>query len=147
MATLRIEKGHVAGPELDGRTSLNDLGLGGFASSKKPFVGSVLRQRPALEDPERPSLVGLEISGDRGAEPGMLLFSADGATKGHGEGHVSSTTYSPALGKNIALALLARGPTRKGETIQCVDFLGDITLQAKVASPHFFDPNGERQNA
>ncbi|MCG8544998.1 MAG: sarcosine oxidase subunit alpha family protein [Alphaproteobacteria bacterium] len=147
MGTLRIEKGHVAGPELEGRTTMKDLGLEGLASSKKPFVGSILRHRPVLADPARPSLVGLEVMGDRGALPGSLLFDADGPTTGHGEGWVSSTTYSPALGKNIALALLRRGPERIGETIRVVDFVSDTTLTAEVVSPHFFDPKGERQNA
>ena len=147
MGTLRIEKGHVAGPELEGRTTMKDLGLDGLASSKKPFVGSILRNRPVLTDPARPSLVGLEVSGDRGALPGSLLFDVDGPTTGHGEGWVSSTTYSPALGKNIALALLRRGPERIGETIRIVDFVGDTSLTATVVSSHFFDPKGERQNA
>ncbi|TIT83419.1 MAG: hypothetical protein E5W59_28845, partial [Mesorhizobium sp.] len=61
-------------------------------------------------------------------------------------GWVSSTTYSPALKKNIALAILSRGPERFGETIQVVDFVGNQTLQAKVVSHHFFDPEGHRQN-
>ena len=146
MGALRIEKGHVAGAEIEGRTTLKDLGLEAFASSKKSFVGSVLRKRPVLEDPKRPSLVGLEIIGRTGAKAGSLLFSLNSPTKGHGEGWVSSTTYSPALKKNIALALLARGPERIGETIQVVDFVGSQTLQAKVVSHHFFDPEGHRQN-
>ncbi|WP_292281749.1 hypothetical protein [Mesorhizobium sp.] len=48
--------------------------------------------------------------------------------------------------KHIALALLSRGPDRFGETIQVVDFVGNQTLQAKVVSHHFFDPEGHRQN-
>jgi sarcosine oxidase subunit alpha len=147
MGALRIEKGHVAGPELDGRTTMKDLALDGFASRKKPFVGSILRQREVLVNPSRPSLVGLEIEGEKGALSGALLFGANKATKGHGEGHVTSTTYSPALGKNIALALLADGPNRMGETVQVVDFVGHSNLKAKVVSPHFFDPEGVRQNA
>lgn len=147
MGALRIEKGHVAGPELDGRTTMKDLGLDGFASSRKPFVGSVLRKRAVLEDPARPTLVGLEIEGAEGAKPGSLLFPATGETKGHGEGWVSSTTYSPALGRNIALALLKNGTTRKGETVRVVNFVGNQTLTAKVVSHHFYDPSGERQNA
>jgi sarcosine oxidase subunit alpha len=146
MGALRIEKGHIAGAEIDGRTTLRDLGFGSFASTKKPFIGSVLRKRPALEDPARPSLIGLEIVGEAGARAGSLLFSRDAAIKGHGEGWVSSTTYSPALKKNIALALLARGPDRIGETIKVVDFLGNQTALAKVVSSHFFDPEGFRQN-
>ncbi|OWK25317.1 hypothetical protein AJ87_11735 [Rhizobium yanglingense] len=122
------------------------MGLETFASTKKPFIGSVLRKRPGVEDAKRPSLVGLEIIGDTGAKAGALLFSLNGPAKGHGEGWVSSTTYSPALKKNIALALLARGPARIGETIQVVDFVGSQTLQAKVVSHHFFDPEGHRQN-
>src|SRR3569833_2082221 len=58
MGALRIEKGHVAGGELDGRTTMKDLARERFASGKKAFIGSVLRKRPALEDPARPSLVG-----------------------------------------------------------------------------------------
>ena len=147
MAILRIEKGHVAGPELEGRTTLKDLGLEGFASSKKAFVGSVLRKRPVLEDPARPTLVGLEIVGNEGAKAGSILY-ADGADPtGHGDGWVSSVTYSPALGKNIALALLKNGKDRKGETVQVMNFVGDQKLTAKVVSHHFFDPKGERQNA
>ena len=146
MGALRIEKGHIAGSEIEGRTTLKDLGLEGFASSKKPFVGSVLRKRPVLEDPARPSLVGLEIIGDAGAKAGSLLFALNAPTRGHGEGWVSAVTYSPALKKNIALAFLSRGPQRFGETVQIVDFVGNQTLQAKVVSHHFFDPEGHRQN-
>ncbi|MGF6175297.1 sarcosine oxidase subunit alpha family protein [Ensifer sp. 4252] len=146
MGALRIEKGHVAGAEIDGRTTLKDLGLQGLASIKKPFVGSVLRKRAVLEDPSRPLLVGLEILGETGAKAGSLLFSLNTATKGHGEGWVSSTTYSPALKKNIALALLSRGPQRFGETVQVVDFVGNQTVEAKVVPHQFFDPEGHRQN-
>ena len=147
MSALRIEKGHVAGPELEGRTTMKDLGLEAFASSKKPFVGSILRKRPVLEDPERPTLVGLEIDGATGAKSGSILFPETGETKGHGDGWVSSTTYSPALGKNIALALLKNGSSRKDETVRVVNFVGNETLTAKVVSHHFYDPKGERQNA
>ncbi len=147
MGALRIEKGHVAGPEIDGRTTLRDLGLEGFASSKKPFIGAVLRNRPALLEPDRPTLVGLEIDGELGATAGSLLFAEGAAPEGHGEGWVSSTTYSPALGRNIALAFLARGPARIGEKVQVVNFVGRQFLTATVVSPHFFDPEGKRQNA
>ncbi|WP_085033754.1 sarcosine oxidase subunit alpha family protein [Ensifer aridi] len=147
MGALRIEKGHIAGSEIEGRTTLKDLGLEGFASSKKPFIGSVLRRRPVLEDPSRPSLVGLEIIGDSSTRAGSILYALNAPAKGHGEGWVSAVTYSPALKKNIALALLSRGPERFGETIQVVDFVGNQTWQAIVVSHHFFDPEGHRQNA
>lgn len=146
MGTLRIEKGHVAGPELDGRTALFDIGLDGMASSKKPFVGSVLRNRPKLADKTRPTLVGLEIQGATGAKSGSILYELSGSTNNHGLGWVSSTTYSPALGKYIALGFLAEGRTRHGQEVRIIDFLGASTLTATVTSPHFFDPKGDRQN-
>ncbi|UWQ75817.1 sarcosine oxidase subunit alpha family protein [Leisingera sp. M658] len=146
MGTLRIEKGHVAGPELDGRTTLRDIGLDKMASRKKPFVGSVLKHRPHLLAEDRPTLVGLEIEGDAGVKSGSILYDLGGSTKNHGLGWVSSTTYSPALGKYIALGFLAKGPARHGDRIRVIDFLGDSTKTAKVTSPHFFDPEGTRQN-
>lgn len=146
MGALRIEKGHIAGSEIEGRTTLKDLALEGLASNKKPFIGSVLRKRTLLEDPSRPSLVGVEILGNSSTRAGCLLYSQHAPTKGHGEGWVSAVTYSPALGKNIALALLKRGPERYGETIQIVDFVGNQTWKAKVVSHHFYDPEGHRQN-
>ena len=83
MGALRIEKGHVAGSELDGRTTLRDLGLQGLAAADKPFIGAVLRKRPLLDDPERP----LARSGSRfKATPiilaGALLFCARHAGQG-----------------------------------------------------------------
>lgn len=146
MGALRIEKGHVAGPELDGRTTLRDIGLAGMASSKKPFVGSVLCKRPHLLADDRPALVGLEIAGETGAKSGSILYDLDSATDNHGLGWVSSTTYSPALGKYIALGFLAGGSARHGGRIRVIDFLGDTDLTAKVTSPQFFDPEGHRQN-
>lgn len=146
MGILRIEKGHIAGPEIEGRTTLKDLGLHRFASSKKAFVGSILRQRPYLEVAERPTLVGLEIEGERGAKAGSLLFPLNGEMKGHGDGWVSSATFSPALSKYIAMGLLKNGQERMGEIIHIANFTEDDVLSAKVISHHFFDPEGERQN-
>ena len=39
LSTLRIEMGHVAGSELDGRTIPYDNGLDGLVSKKKDFIG------------------------------------------------------------------------------------------------------------
>jgi sarcosine oxidase subunit alpha len=148
MGTLRIEKGHVAGGELDGRTTLKDLALERFASTRKPFVGAVLRRRLVLEDPERPSLVGLEAI-DRKSQirAGALLFAETGDVAGHGEGRVTSATFSPTLGGPIALALLARGQSRIGEVVRCVDLLAGRTVACRVTAPGFVDPEGVRQNA
>ncbi|MCF8466415.1 MAG: sarcosine oxidase subunit alpha family protein [Sneathiella sp.] len=149
LGALRIEKGHVAGPELDGRTTADDLGLGGMQSTKKAYVGSVLKNREGLIRNDRRQLAGLKpVEGDTPLKAGMLLFEGDGITpKGHGIGHVTSVTYSPELKRHIALALLAEGRERVGTLIRAVDNGGATVIDVKVCSPHFIDPEGERLHA
>ena len=59
LSTLRIEMGHVAGSELDGRTIPYDNALEGLVSKKKDFIGkrSLYRSDTIRED--RKQLVGL----------------------------------------------------------------------------------------
>ena len=59
LGVMRIEKGHPAGNEFDGRTTAKDLGLGKMMSSKKDYIGRVLAGREALLDPSRPSIIGV----------------------------------------------------------------------------------------
>ena len=59
LGVMRIEKGHAAGPELNGQTTAHDLGLGRMVS-KKNDIGRFLGERPALTEEARPSLVGLQ---------------------------------------------------------------------------------------
>ena len=42
LGTMRIEKGHVTGAEIDGRTTAHDLHLDWMLSKKKPFIGSMM---------------------------------------------------------------------------------------------------------
>ena len=145
LAALRIEKGHVAGPELDGRTIMSDLGLEGLASSKKTYIGRALANRTALTASDRPRLVGLETLHQKDRiKSGSILFARSSAKVGHGEGHVTSTTYSVHLGKNIALALLSNGIERIGETIVCANPIEGQEIEVMVVSPHFYDPDGEK---
>ena len=52
MSTLRIEKGHVVvGPEADGRTTADDLGMGKLVSAAKWCIGKPLLARPAFGAP------------------------------------------------------------------------------------------------
>ena len=65
LGLLRIEKGHVAGPEINGQTTIRDLGLERMMKKSGDFVGKVNAQRPGLADPNRPGLVGIRaLSGD-----------------------------------------------------------------------------------
>jgi heterotetrameric sarcosine oxidase alpha subunit len=148
LASLRIEKGHVAGLELDHRTTLNDLGLVKFASRKKAFVGRELREREELMAPDRWSLVGLECldSGVR-LRGGSILFSKDDPIVGHGRGYITSVTWSTVLQKTIALALYSGGLQHEGEEIVCAYPLRNEQVRARIVSPMFIDPSGERMRA
>ncbi len=146
MAAMRIEKGHVAGAEINGQTTAADLGLARLVSAKKYFVGRRLLERPALADESRPSLVGLEpVDGVTAIPAGAQLVDDAGAKPPVPMlGHVTSVTFSPTLGRPIALALLTGGPARKGDTVTAAAPLDGVFVRARVVDPVFYDPAGER---
>jgi sarcosine oxidase subunit alpha len=148
LASLRIEKGHVAGLELDHRTTLDDLGLAKMASRKKAFIGRELRERTDLQAPDRWSLVGLECL-DEGARlrGGAILFAKDEPIQGHGRGYITSVTWSTVLQKTIALALYKGGLKHEGQEIVCAYPLRNEQVRARIVSPVFIDPSGERMRA
>jgi sarcosine oxidase subunit alpha len=149
LGVMRIEKGHVAGNEIDGRTTADDLGLGRMMSTKKDFVGRVMSTRPGLRDAGRPKLIGL-----RARDPQQRLYAgahllAIGAahTADNDQGVITSVAFSPSLNRWVALALLIRGPERHGETVMMVDFMRNAFNEVEVCAPVFVDPKGERLRA
>ncbi|MCF4167625.1 sarcosine oxidase subunit alpha family protein [Zavarzinia compransoris] len=149
LGVMRIEKGHVSGPELNGQTTAADLGLGRMMSKKKDFIGRVLAGRPGLCDPARPALVGLKPV-DRGRRlrgGGHFLRPGAAPVIANAEGHVTSAAYSPGLGHWIALGLLAHGPSRHGETMLVHDPLRDGDTLVEICDPVFLDPEGSRLHA
>lgn len=148
LGALRIEKGHFAGNEIDGRTSVEDLGLGRMTSTKKQFVGSVMRQREGIMDENRPRFVGLEpVNPEECLQGGALIHEHGGNHYGHGLGHVSSTTYSPALGRYVGLGFVEGGLAKyEGQLVDACYPLKGWVVTCKVVSPHMYDPAGEKQN-
>ena len=148
MGILRIEKGHVAGPELNGRTTAEDLGLGRLVSEKKlDFIGKHLRARPALKEPTRQRLVGLvPVDGASKLKPGAQIVAEPTPTlPGKSLGHITSTAHSSVLGHSVALALVSGGLERKGETLYAAYFLENgTTVPVRVVDPVFVDPEGKR---
>ena len=146
LGVMRIEKGHVAGNELNGTTTAADLGLGRMMSTKKDFIGRVLAGRPGLTDPDRPTLVGVKpVDRNKRLYAGAHFLSrgAEVALK-NDQGYVTSVAFSPMLGHWIGLGLLARGPQRIGERIRAYDPLRSGEIEVEVVSPVFFDPEGAR---
>ena len=146
LGVMRIEKGHPAGAELNGRTTAGDLGLGRMMSKKKDFIGRVLADRPGLVDPERLQLVGLKPVEDQARlrAGAHLLNPSDQAVIANDQGYVTSAAWSPTLGHSIALALLKRGPERHGERIRVHDPVRGGDVEAQICPPVFLDPEGAR---
>ncbi|MER9076672.1 2Fe-2S iron-sulfur cluster-binding protein [Mesorhizobium sp. M0904] len=145
LGALRVEKGHVAGPEIDGRTTLEDLGLSRMAGKRSGYVGEVLGRREAFGDPERPRLVGLRcVEPGKQLHVGAILFRPSEPLQGHGLGRVTSVTYSPTLDAWIGLGLLARKAAEEGAEIVATYPIAGQTVRVRVVSPLFLDPKGER---
>jgi heterotetrameric sarcosine oxidase alpha subunit len=148
LGSLRIEKGHVVGSEMDGRTTLDDLGQGQMASRLKPFWGDALRRGEHLARTDRPTLVGLEaLAADQPPSNGAILFFADDPIQGHGRGHITSTTYSQTLGKAIGLGLLQGGRARIGQEVIAASPVQGRQYRLKVVDPCFLDAEGARYRA
>jgi heterotetrameric sarcosine oxidase alpha subunit len=146
LGVMRIEKGHVGGNELDGRTTASDLGLGRMMSKKKDFIGKVLANRPGLIDPNRPSLVGLRpVKARDRLRAGAHVISGSGpATIDNGLGVVTSAAYSPSLSTWIGLGFVKGGSTRNGQILRAADLVRDGLMDVEICPPCFIDPEGER---
>jgi sarcosine oxidase subunit alpha len=146
LAVMRIEKGHVAGNEINGQLTARDLGLGRMMSAKKDYIGRVMAQRPALTDPQRPALVGFRPV-DRKARlrAGAHFIPVGAAVSGQNDqGHMTSVAFSPMLGHWIGLGVLAGGPQRIGERVRAYDPVRNGDVEVEICNPVFFDPEGAR---
>jgi methylglutamate dehydrogenase subunit C len=148
LGTLRIEKGHVTGAEIDGRTTAHDLHLDWMISNKKPFIGSAMIGREGLTDPNRWSLVGVvSLSGEKLKGGSHVVEGADRDDPGRSLGHLTAMCYSPAMGKYIGLALVENGAARIGTRAFATDPARSGThIPVEIVSHHFHDPKGERMH-
>jgi len=148
MHVLRAEKGYIiVGQDTDGTVTPDDAGLSWAIGKNKPdFVGKRSLERASMKDPNRKQLVGLrtrrhgavleegaQVAAKAGQSPPMELI-----------GHVTSSYASSVLGYPIALALVAGGRGRMGQTLFVPMPGGDIEVE--VSSPVFYDPSGARIN-
>ncbi len=149
LAVLRIEKGHVSGPELVGQTTASDLGFGGMMSKKKDFIGRVLAGRAALIDQDRPSLVGLQpvLKGDKFSSGAQFLPVGAASVADNCMGYITSVAYSPHVGSWIGLGLISGGAARVGEKVRAYDPVRNQDTLVEIVSPVFIDPKGARLRA
>jgi len=149
MHVMRAEKGYIMiGDETDGTVIPQDLGLDWAISKKKAdFIGKRAQERKHMSDPDRWKLVGLETE-----DGGVLPDGAYATAPGHNangqrnvQGRVTSTYYSPTLGRGIAMGLVLHGPERMGEVLEFALVDGTV-MKARIVDPVFYDKDGEKQN-
>ena len=148
MHVLRAEKGFIiVGQDTDGTVTPYDAGLDWAVGKKKPdFVGKRSLARPDMQLPDRKHLVGLLTDDPKTVleEGAQIVLDPNQAVPMTMIGHVTSSYWSETLGRSIALALVAGGKQRMGETLYIP--MPDQTLSAKVSGMVFYDPEGERLN-
>jgi sarcosine oxidase subunit alpha len=146
LGVMRIEKGHVAGGELNGQSTALNMGLGKMVSKKKDAIGMVLSQREGLTDPDGYRLVGVKPVDPTGRLTAGSHFLAIGAAPvaANDGGWLTSKVYSPHIGCDIALGYLKAGDGKIGSRMRVVNLLAGADTEVEIVSPHFFDPEGER---
>ena len=116
--------------------------------AKPDFVGKRSLSRSGMMDTNRKQLVGLlSVDGRTVLEEGAQLV-ADPRQPAPMTvlGHVTSSYLSPTLNHPIALALVAGGRARHGETLH-VPMPGGQSIAVKLVPPVFYDAEGARLDA
>jgi methylglutamate dehydrogenase subunit C len=146
LSIMRIEKGHVAGGELNGTTTAGDLGLGKMMSTKKDYIGRMMATREGLVDPNRQCVVGIRPvnKADKIRSGSHLLKRGDTPSMANDQGYITSVAWSPMLNMWLGLALLSNGRARHGEVVQVFDGLRNIHMLAEICDPMHFDVKNER---
>ena len=146
LGVMRIEKGHVAGNELNGQTTARQMGLGRMVSQSKDSIGLVLSRRAELVRDDDYELIGLKpVDSDQPLIAGSHFIGIGASTVAENdEGWVTSIAYSPHLKSAIGLGYIRRGNSRHGDIVRAVNLLGGQDIKVELCSPHFIDPEGTR---
>jgi len=146
LSTLRIEMGHIAGSEIDGRTIASDLSLEGLLSEKKDFVGKRSLNRKAFINNEREKIVGL-VPIDKKTnipEGSHLVLDKNASLPNPKLGHVSASCWSVEYNNPFSLAIIKNGNDKLGKKLYAVSPLKNISVAVEVVSQHYVDPEGKR---
>jgi len=146
LSTLRIEMGHVAGSEIDGRVIASDLSLEGMLSKKKDFIGKRSLNREAFLNPNREKIVGVVPIDKKSMIPegSHLVSDANAQLPNPKLGHISASCWSVEYNNPFSLAILKDGKKRVGEKLFALSPLKDKNIEVEIVSSHYVDPKGER---
>ncbi|MCM2453424.1 sarcosine oxidase subunit alpha [Agrobacterium vitis] len=146
MHVLRAEKGYIiVGQDTDGTLTPDDANYGWAVSKKKAdFVGIRGLKRPDLVKEGRKQLVGLKTKDPNEVlEEGAQIVANPNQPKPMTMlGHVTSSYWSENLGQSIAIAMVAGGRARMGETLYVP--MPDKTIAVEVTDMVFYDKEGSR---
>jgi glycine cleavage system aminomethyltransferase T len=111
LSTLRIEMGHVAGSELDGRTIPYDNSLEGLVSKKKDFIGKRSLNRKAFIAEDRQKVVGVVPLDKKTSIPegSHLVRDANAKLPNPKLGYISASCWSVEYDNPFSLAILKNG--------------------------------------
>jgi sarcosine oxidase subunit alpha len=146
LSMLRAEKGYILiGTDTDGMTLPDDLGMSGPLRAKKiDFVGRRSLMTPDARRTDRRQFVGLlPLDPNAVPHPGAHAIER-GAGGMRSLGWVTSACHSPTLGRSIALGMIARGRALAEAGAEVELFHLGTTMRARVVSPVFYDPAGEK---
>ena len=146
LSTLRIEMGHVAGPELDGRTIPYDVSLEGLVSKKKDFIGKRSLRKEAFNNSDRQKIVGLVPTDKKTSIPegSHLVVDKNAKLPNPKLGHVSSSCWSVENNNPFSLAIVKDGKNMIGKKLFAVSPLKNTSIEVEVISSHYVDHEGKR---
>ena len=146
LSTLRIEMGHVAGPELDGRTIPYDVSLEGLVSKKKDFIGKRSLQKEAFNTADRQKIVGLIPTDKKSSIPegSHLVVDKNAKLPNPKLGHVSSSCWSVENNNPFSLAIVKDGKNMIGKKLFAVSPLKNTAIEVEIISSHYVDHEGKR---
>ena len=146
LSTLRIEMGHVAGSELDGRTIPYDNGLQGLVSKKKDFIGKRSLNREAFIKEDRQKVVGVVPVDKKTSIPegSHLVKDANASLPNPKLGHISASCWSVEYNNPFSLAILKDGKNMIGQKLFAMSPLKNKSIPVEIVSSHYVDPKGER---
>ena len=146
LSTLRIEMGHVAGSELDGRTIPYDNSLEGLVSKKKDFIGKRSLTKKAFTASDRQKIVGVVPLDKKTSIPEGSYIVKDAKAKLPNPklGHVSASCWSVEYDNPFSLAIIKDGKNMIGQKLYALSPLKNKTIPVEIVSSHYVDPKGER---
>ncbi len=146
LSTLRIEMGHVAGSELDGRTIPYDNSLEGLVSKKKDFIGKRSLSKSAYVTQDRQKVVGVVPLDKKTSIPEGSYIVKDAKAKLPNPklGHVSASCWSVEYDNPFSLAIIKDGKNMIGQKLFAMSPLKNKTIPVEIVSSHYVDPKGER---